>query len=273
VYTDGSQRWRDRKAKYRRPDEQIQARLYEVAEIMDDTTPKTFVVKHHYSASYPAARFRFGLFRGQELAGVAVYSVPMNPKTLHVFPGDLSLSVELGRLVLLDNVPGNGESWFVARTFELLHQKGMIGVLSHSDPVPRQTWNERVIFPGHIGFCYQALNAAYIGRSTSKNQRLLPDGRILSERVISKIRAKANGKPANVSQGWQYGIALLRQYGACEPDLGDLKAWLDDCVARLTRPFYHPGNYRYVWILPRRLRKHLPPRLTYPKVKVRPDAD
>jgi len=273
MHTNGNQRWRDRRDKYRRPDEQINTLLYEVAPIADDNTPKAFVKQHHYSASYPAARFRFGLYRGANLVGVAVYSVPMNYQTLRIFPGDPNDSVELGRLVLLDDVPGNGESWFVARTFELLSGKGIVGIISHSDPLPRQTEDKkRVVFPGHVGFCYQALNAAYLGRSNSHYQKLLPDGTILAARAISKIRAKAAGKPAKVCQGWEYGVKQLRQYGADEPRLNDLKEWLDHWLVVLTRSQYHPGNYRYAWILPKKLRDKMPPRLKYPKVTVRLDA-
>jgi hypothetical protein len=36
-------------------------------------------------------------------------------------------AVELGRLVLLDDVPANGESWFIARAFELLRARGYTG--------------------------------------------------------------------------------------------------------------------------------------------------
>ena len=57
-------------------------------------------------------------------------------------------AVELGRLVLLDEVPGNGESWFIARCFELLRREGIVGVLSFSDPVPRTTADGRKVLPG-----------------------------------------------------------------------------------------------------------------------------
>lgn len=270
MITTGNQRWRNGRDSYRRPDEQIKTRLYEVASIPDNTTAKNFVIEHHYEGSYPAARFRFGLYQGQELVGVSVFSIPMNVRVLHIFPGDPGMSVELGRLVLLDKVPGNGESWFLARCFECLKQQGIIGIVSHSDPMPRKTAEKEVVFCGHVGYCYQALNAAFIGRTSSKYQRVLPDGTIFSERAISKVRAKAAGKPVNVCQGWEYACGILRRFGAAEPK-GDLHAWLRRWLDKLTRSQYHPGNYKYAWILPKRLRDKMPVALPYPKVTVRPE--
>jgi len=265
MLTNGSQRWRDRRDSYRRPDEQIQTRRFDVALIENDKTAKSFVEQHHYSASYPVARRRFGLYESGsndgDLVGVAVFSVPMNARSLNVFPGDHSLSAELGRFVLLDRVAGNGESWFLARCFELLRAKDWIGILSHSDPMPRLTADQKLIFPGHVGFCYQAHNAYYIGRSTARTMHLLPDGRVFSERCMSKIRAK--------EQGWQYSVNILRQFGASEPDPDNLRAWLGYWLPRLTRKVYHPGNYRYVWALQKKYRSKLPPHLKYPKVTVR----
>ena len=55
---------------YRPAGEPIDPRRYEVAAIASDRTAKDFVLPHHYSGSYPAARFRFGLFRRAVLDGV-----------------------------------------------------------------------------------------------------------------------------------------------------------------------------------------------------------
>jgi hypothetical protein len=115
----GNQRWRGRRDLYKPPEEPIPTREYEIAEIPGDREAKAFVQTHHYAATYPAARFRYGLYHHGDLVGVAVFSHPSNDLVLtSVFPGDLLDSVELGRFVLLDSVPGNGETWFLARTFE-----------------------------------------------------------------------------------------------------------------------------------------------------------
>src|SRR5437016_14333117 len=116
-----NQRWREHRACYRLPDELIKPSDYEVALIAGDIAAKTLLETHHYSQSYPAARFRLGLYRHGVLTGVAVFSVPCQNSVLtNVFPAPASLSVELGRFVLLDCVPGNGETWFLARCFEVL---------------------------------------------------------------------------------------------------------------------------------------------------------
>src|SRR4051812_6924879 len=98
-----AQRWRDRRASYRPAGEPIITRHYDVAVIADDRAAKAFVLAHHYAATYPAARFRFGLYRGGALCGVAVFSHPCNDRVLtNVFAGVPALAcVELGRFVLL----------------------------------------------------------------------------------------------------------------------------------------------------------------------------
>ena len=112
-----SQRWRERRESYRAAGEPINARLCEVAELAGDREAKAFILAHHYSASYPSARVRFGLFTRGCLVGVAVFSHPCNDRVLtSVFPLSPLDSVELGRFVLLDSVPANGGSWFLTRT-------------------------------------------------------------------------------------------------------------------------------------------------------------
>ncbi len=49
---------------------------------LDNTLAKHFVERHHYSGSYAAARFRFGLYRRAQLVGVAIFSHSTNNKTL-----------------------------------------------------------------------------------------------------------------------------------------------------------------------------------------------
>lgn len=160
----------------------------------------------------------------------------------NVFPGSATDSTELGRLVLLDEVPGNGESWFVARCLRLLKAEGIRGVVSFSDPVPRTAVDGRVIMPGHVGTVYQALSAAIRGRSKPRTLRLLPDGTTFSERAISKIR--------NDDRGRQYAQAQLVAHGAEPPREGETgAAWLAKWLPRLTRPLAHPGNHRYAWAL------------------------
>ncbi len=254
----GNQRWLEGHDSYRPPAEVIRTRDYEVSEIPDDTTARAFVEAHHYSATYPAARFRHGLYRGAELVGVAVFSVPMNERTItSALPLRLMDAADLGRFVLLDQVPGNGETWFLARCFELLRLQGLRGVVSSSDPMPRATARGRVVMPGHVGTIYQAHNAVYLGRSTARTLHLLPDGRVFSARAAQKIRRQ--------ERGWRYAVEQLVSAGARKPR-GDLGAWLRRELGRIARRVRHQGNHKYAWALDRRLRASMAaPAGGYPK--------
>src|SRR5581483_818796 len=97
-------------------------------------------------------------------------------------------------------------------------------------------------FLGHVGTIYQAVNAAYLGLGTPRTLRLLPDGRVLSDRLLQKVRKR--------EQGWVYGVELLRRYGAECPG-EDLRAWLACWLPRLTRTLPHPGKHKYAWSLER----------------------
>lgn len=251
------QRWNAGRDSYRPAGEPINPQEFEISEIPDDKTAKNFVLAHHYSGTYPAARFRFGLYQGESLVGVAVFSHPSNQAVLRIFPGETNASTELGRFVLLDQVPANGESFFLARCFALLKEKGILGIVSFSDPVPRTNLQGENTFKGHIGTIYQATNAAYLGRATARTLRILPNGTVFSDRAISKIRAK--------ERGWNYAAESLTAFGA--PEIaGDHKEWLATWLPKITKPLKHPGNHRYAWILPKRDRKFLPTSLPYPKL-------
>lgn len=256
------QRWLFRKDRYRPAGEPIDAHEYEVAPIDDDATAKGFVLEHHYSGTYPAARFRSGLYnRYGTLVGVAVFSHPCRDSVLtSVFPGRATDAVELGRFVLTNDVPANGETWFLGQAFAHLRREGLRGVVSFSDPFPRTDEHGHRVFPGHIGTIYQAHNAVYTGRATARTLRLLPKGQVLSDRAIQKIR--------RAERGWSYAVEQLVRAGAkLDADLTierERQAWLARTLKALTRTVRHPGNHRYAWALNRRVSVALPT-LPYPK--------
>lgn len=254
------QRWRGRRGTYRPAGEPIRTADYEVSEIATDREARSFVEQHHYSGSYPAARARYGLHRRGELVGVAVLSHPASEAALAAalpLPCERLAKAELGRLVLLDDVPANGESWFVARAFELARAAGFEAIVSHSDPWPRHKADGGLVFPGHLGVVYQALNATYCGRTKASSWRLLPDGTVLSARALSKLRLQ--------DKGWRYVVELLLRHGAPAP-AGDWREWCALAIENVSRTFRHRGNHRYIWSLDRRLRQHLPASLPYPKL-------
>lgn len=250
-----NQRWNKQRDRYRPAGELIQTTQYEVAPIAGDKVAKAFVEEHHYSGSYPSARRRFGLYRKGELVGVAVFSHPMNQRSLDVFGAGAKASCELGRFVLLDSVPGNGETWFLGRCFELLRPE-FYGVLSFSDPEQRFNQRGEAVFGGHVGAIYQGHNAVYLGKGTARSLKLLPDGSVFSDRSIQKVRAK--------EKGWEHNVELLQRHGADAPG-ADLRGWLRHWLPRLTRTQRHQGNHRYVWQLAPRKTWSLPASQPYPK--------
>jgi hypothetical protein len=257
---DLNQRWCEGRASYRPPSEVIRTSEYEVAELPDDTTARDFVTSHHYSRTYPAARFRTGLYRYGSLVGVAVFSHPCSDAVLtNVFATPARTTVELGRFVLLDSVPGNGETWFLARAFELLKTHSIVGVVSFSDPQPRRTAHGDIVHLGHVGRIYQAFNGKYLGRGTPRTLRMLPDGRVFSDRAVQKIRAG--------ERGWKYAAAQLEDFGATpvpsDPDIRH--QWQANALNLFTTRVRHRGNHKYAWALDKRVRQQLPASLPFPK--------
>lgn len=262
------QRWRDHRGTYHPPNEVIRTHDYEIAPI-SLTTAKAFVSKHHYlGSSYPACRFRYGLFLRyalfpeDELVGVAVFSMPMSPKVLtNIFPCDVLESIELGRFVLLNSAPANTESFFFARCRELLRQERIKAVLAFSDDTMRTDVFGNKIFKGHIGNFYQSSNGCYGLRSTPRTLKLLPDGSVFNDRAASKIR--------NAERGWRYAANILVRHGATKPPPANpdntqaIRTWLTHWSNTLTRPLKHPGNHRYYWSLDTSIK--LPPSHPYPK--------
>lgn len=266
-----SQRWRDRRDRFVPHGDIIDTRDHSVDIIDCYKQAKPFVEAHHYSGSFPATRLSCGLFRNgaggkSELVGVCSFAVPINNASIPLHTGlqDHRAGVDLGRLVLLDDVPGNGESWFVSRAFRLLRQTKpeILSVIAYSDPVRRIADDGTVVMPGHCGMVYQALSADLRGRSSSRTDQIMPNGKILSPRAISKIRAQDTGAAYAERQLVESG-ASKREYGE------DPAAW----ICRLQkeghlRPRRHPGNLVYTFSLTKaaRLAARDKPRHAYPAI-------
>lgn len=252
-------RWRDRGSSYAPKREPLDPSRYGV-ELIAQKEAKAFVTRHHYSGTYPAARLRCGLFQaGVGLVGVAVFGVPMSqaviPKWCGVEPNQ---GVELSRFVLLDEVPANAETWFLARCFKLLkvHKPEVRAVLSFSDPVPRYGVKGEVVLPGHVGTIYQAHNGLYLGRSAKKVLSLAPDGRVITDRTLSKIRGGEVGE--------RYASEQLVQMGCPPRDKGESGASYVERAKRHLRRIKHPGNHSYLWAIKGRVMSPHSPR-PYPK--------
>lgn len=238
---EGTQRWRPTGEQGFEPDR------YGVAEI-GKSEAQAFVRRHHYSATFPASKFCFGLWdlaATPRLVGALVLGIAMHNRVLtnpfpHLEPHVESL--EVSRLVLLDEVPANGETWFAARCFHAAAELGVRGVVAFSDPMERWEYHDggrRVFKPGHVGIIYQAGNFSYLGRATPRTLTLLPDGTVLTARAQAKVTSSERG-----AQGV---IARLVALSAPEPEPAQNPAdWLHMAlrvVGAQTRR--HPGNHRY----------------------------
>lgn len=245
------QRWRNHRSEYRPSGEaiDIEGGGYH-AKLIPKATAAEFVRTHHYSGSYVAARVNVGMIRdnaegGQELCGVAGYSVPMSqaviPKWLNCEPEN---GIDLGRFVLLDDVPANGETWFLKQSFKLLKEDKpeIQAVMATSDPLVRVNYlTGEIVMPGHVGTIYQAHNGAYLGRTTKKTVISGNDGNVITGRTLSKVRNQESGK--------DYSYQKLLAAGATEKQSSE--QWRD-YVRRATRELnriQHPGNHVYAWPL------------------------
>lgn len=270
----GNQRWKDRRDHLRPVGEPFNPSRYGVEILHGDGEAKEFVEREHYSASFPAARARVGLYRMRgflrgQLVGVAVFSVPMNNRVIPRWTGlHRDHGVELGRFVLLDEVEGNGETWFLGQAFQALRAElpQVRAVLSYSDPVRRRSGSGHLITPGHVGTIYQAFNGIHVGRSKPRALLLNQEGRVIPERTISKL--KKGGK------GEEYAYRLFQEMGAPR------RAWMEEREVYLNRalPFVvgrrilHPGNLAYLWAIGaplerKRTARGFPPPLPYPKAR------
>lgn len=243
------QRWRDHRHSWRHTSEGgFNPSRYDVALIDEDAPAKAFVEQHHYSRSYPAARFRVGLYerslKDLSLVGVAVFAIPMQARVLtSAFPRlePYTESLELGRFVLLDRVPANAESWFIAAAFKQVAEHGVRGVVAFSDPVPRLTRAGDVLSPGHVGTIYQASNGVYAyERSAPRTIWLGPDGRVLSARAAAKVRG--------LERGHEYVERQLVEWGARPRGDQPASQWLTTAIVDAgVRRVRHPGNHRYLF--------------------------
>lgn len=247
-----TQRWRERRDSYRKRGEAFDPSAYGV-ELLDRHAPaRDLVVRHHYAASWPSVSVCVGLYQRRawftpELVGVCTFGTGTNEdaptKWLGVGPRE---ALVLNRLVLLDEVPFNGESWFVARAFAILRAErpDLRGVLSYSDPVARRDETGRIVMPGHVGVTYQAKGARRVGVTASETKWLDARGCVLDPRSLAKVRNEE--EPGGAS----YAAYLVALGAPPRRVLESPRAW----VERITRGgegpftrFRHPGNYIYAF--------------------------
>jgi hypothetical protein len=167
---------------------------------------KEFVIEHHYSHGIHNGPMCFGLFDSQGLVGVCAFATPSSENVrASIFGADHKRGVtELHRLVLLDEVPKNAESFFIVRALkELKKQRPYYNaVISFADATQN-----------HLGIIYQATNALYCGTSSPATFYLDETGRLRHPRQngvnITADEAKKRGWVATKREGKHRYIYLL----------------------------------------------------------------
>ena len=269
MFTSRTQRWRNRRCRWIPNATEIDPKSLAVDVISTTEQAAPFVLAHHYSGSMPVARLSVGLFangrgRRSELVGVCVFSHPVNdasvPKTAGL--SNPRSACDLGRLVVDQSQGGNAETFLVSRAFRLLRREKpeILSVISYADPVRRVDALGNTILPGHVGGVYAVMAARYTGRSSARTDLLMPDGRPISSRAISKIR--------NAECGQRYAMESLIRAGARPPRISESRA---DWLANLERCGFlrrsrHPGCHAYLFPLTKaaRIAARKVPSLPYP---------
>jgi hypothetical protein len=238
-------------------------RGYEVAEV-GEAAARQLIERHHYSHSFPSRLRSYALYHGPFVVGAVVLSGPMNTLTLtNPFPElePFDESAELGRVLLLPGAAFNAASWFLSRVFELERRRGTLGLVAFSDPLERLTLSGEVVTPGHTGITYQALSAAWDGRSDARKLLLFPDATSIPARSFQKVVGYEKGADGVIKRLASAGLPR-------PPKTGDRSAWARAVrTSKLLRPIDHPGNHRYLFLLDPIIGLQRPPG-PYPRRKV-----
>lgn len=138
---------------------------------IENKKARQVVVDNHYTHMMPqAVKSCWGLFCGEEVLGVVVYSIPANRFVFSCL--GLPNGWELSRAWMVDGLPNNTLSWFISTTLRAIPIEY---VVSFADPQF-----------GHVGYIYQALNFIYIGKTQPEKRYKLPDGKLITRRSLGR---------------------------------------------------------------------------------------
>ena len=131
---------------------------YQIIEI-DRNEAKDFIEIYHYTHNLGVFKVAYGLFLNKKIVGCIVFGFPIGRQTIKSISPILQNSevLELTRLVLLDEIEKNSESYFISKAIKILkknHPKLKV-IISYSDPMY-----------SHLGIIYQATNFLYQGNKT-----------------------------------------------------------------------------------------------------------
>lgn len=147
---------------------------------------KNFVEEYHYSKNVNGVKVShcFGLFENSvELVGAVIFG-PLSTTAWKRYGEKESDVVELRRLVCLDHLPRNTESWLIAKCIKKLKKFRKYKVcVSYADP-----------YHGHLGYIYQASNWKYLGQTSPDIMLKTPDGKLYHSRSL-RVKYKGDYKP------------------------------------------------------------------------------
>lgn len=131
---------------------------YKVSPIKYSET-KVWLLKIHYAHRMPNVKYSFGLYdKTNTLIGVCTYGLSPSIEIRYCCGDKYKDNViELNRVIKVDGLERNLQSYFISQTFLYLPKPTII--ISYADP------NH-----GHHGYTYQALNFLYTGLSSKKNE-------------------------------------------------------------------------------------------------------
>ncbi|MDG3443713.1 hypothetical protein [Nitrospirillum amazonense] len=248
MFSTPEKRWRQGAERWAKPARALFQPARYAVDVISTDQARRFITTHHYSRTMPAVRLCVGLFldagvHGAQLVGAAAFSVPAQAAVVPRYTGlGQAEGVELGRFVCLDEeVPYNGESWFLSRALDLVQRhKSVRSIVSYSDPMERRDAGGLLTKGAHVGQIYQATNALHCGRTSPRWVWLTRAGQVVSERALSKIRAGDVGR--------DYAAAQLVAAGADPRRPGECpRAWLSRVLQAPTfRRVRHPGQIVYV---------------------------
>lgn len=267
-HTDVCQRFEKKRELYRPAGEPIDTSKYGV-ELISETRAREFITANHYagSHSYPSTSMRVGLYRWtgveKQLVGAMVFGTGQQDAAIAKWTPGLTKEkgAVLQRLVLLHDVPANGETWFLRGAFEALRSElpDVRVVISYSDPVPRVNEQGIQYKPGHIGTIYKAHNGCYLGMTARDDVYILPNGETFSNRSLSKLRnseSRMDGVEAALLElgapprrpGESDRAYAYRLVGEVPPaGRADRRASRKTGEPEFLRRRRRPGNHVYAW--------------------------
>ena len=151
--------------------------------LIDKNTAKDMIIKNHYSHKWntPFGLYNFGVFRENQLLGVASYGYMMNPKAkIFTSNNPNGWMIELNRMWIDDSLGKNAETVLIGASLKLLRKidPNIVAVQSFAD--------------GRLGCgtIYKASNFQYYGYTESVFWENIKTGEIIHNSPMTNTTVK-----------------------------------------------------------------------------------